>query len=149
MRGSPLIQAAVAAFFILLLAWPVHHLTSPRAMEQIAPPPSAAPEQIAAAGKGYSLEIVFSGSPSSSSFQYLGEPLTAESAPAKPDEPLRIMLPPSVTDSGIDLIAQVQWPRGAGQNAFEVRFISPEGRVIAARTLWSRDGKFEGRIPLP
>lgn len=147
MRGSPLIQAIIAAFFILLLAWPIYRLTRPTASERV---PVALPAE---SEESYRLEIYFSEAPESYRFEYLGK-LLLDRESGKPfspesDEKIFVDLPTTVSSQGIDMIAQIKWKNQFRRHAFEVKMVTGKGVVAAERTLWARDGRFEGRIPLP
>ncbi len=141
MRGSPLIQAIVTAFFILTLAWPVHLVTRP--LDAPVNPGPMVPEK----NNAFHLEIVFSGTPDSFSFEYLGNLLVAQKG--APGEGLIFVLPDSVTTQGVDILGTVVWPGKNGRQAFEVKLLDAQGNILAAKTCWSEEGKFEGRIPLP
>ncbi|MDZ4741880.1 MAG: hypothetical protein SGI98_00495 [Verrucomicrobiota bacterium] len=148
MRGSPLIQAVIAAFFILLLAWPVYRVTRPAPIPashgQIIPPPAA---------MVYHLEIYFGDEPTFYTFEYLGKLLLdkrqAKMIDRKPGGEIIVGLPPTITVKGLDLMGEVKWADTSRRHAFEVKFIDGTGAVVAERTLWSENGKFEGRISLP
>ena len=117
MRGSPLIRALLAFLGILVLGFPLHHLTQ---NEAALPKPrdiTVEGDRKAAARSGVQLQLTFTAVPKSVKVLHLGQELWNESAPTtEMEREIKIDFP----REGVDLQFEIEWP---GENLAAMRAV--------------------------
>jgi hypothetical protein len=124
--GSPLLRAAIALAFLLLLAWPLQRFTTPRP-QSAAPVASATPSPM----QKVHLELVSTRAPFTYAVQYLGKVVwqgNSEEATTAGD--LAIAFPPE----GIDLVLKITWPQ-PGTSAARLT-VTREDSDPESQTVW-------------
>lgn len=139
MRGSPLVRALLAFVVILLLGWPLRHLTgeTPRA-RAVSP---SAPE---VAAKEIELQLTFTTIPKSVRVRHLGKEVWSDPAPTmKMERKLQIPFP----KEGVDFQFGVTFAEGAPLAALRVRLTDPDGET-REKSLWGT-GEIDEVVTFP
>jgi hypothetical protein len=129
MRGSPLVRALLAFFFIASLGWPLWQLTRPEEVVASTPAPAAASEK-----KAIELHLTFTTVPKSFVVRHLENDVWKETAPqADMDKSVTLEYPPE----GIDLQFHIEWPADVPVSAMRAQLTDPNGDTHD-KSLWGK-----------
>jgi hypothetical protein len=138
MRGSPLLQLLGLVVALVLLAFPLHYLTSAARVET----PPANPDAATSNVKAVELKLVSSAVPFTFEIQFLGKPLwTGTAQRATETKTVQIPFPAE----GVDLTIAARWAN-PGIAALQLT-VTPADQPSLSQTLWG-DGKVSDTITI-
>ena len=131
MRGSPLLRALLAFFFIGLMGWPLWQLTRPQKAVASTPVPNPS---VPAAAKAIGLHLSFTAVPKSFVVRHLDKEVWKSTSPeADMEQQVTLDYP----DEGVDLQFHVEWPDDGPLAALRVQLTDPAGDVHE-KSLWGK-----------